>query len=423
MEELLLRIFNDLEQEDIRYCLLRDFENLDQLAADGDVDILIGRRWFAQFASLLTRRGFVRLPSRGHDPHHFFITYNADSDRWLKLDVVTEVAYGRRSHALRTALADHCLANRRRHGSVFIPSPEDELVTLLLHCVLDKGEFELARCERLTALRHQVTDERYLTALLAGYWSPTMTWPQLAAHIDAANWTALLHERSAVAARLARRDPLGTFVRTVRDPLLRKLDRWSGLLRPRAVMVALLAPDGAGKSTLAAGIQKSFYFPVHSVYMGLYQQNGPIRPTRAPVPGVGLASRLVTQWRRYLTARYHQARGWLVVCDRYTYDALLTPHWPLNPLRRARRWLLAHACPAPDLVLILDAPGEVLYARKGEHSPAVLEQQRQGYLRLQPSLPQSVVVNAARDADQVRHEVTALIWDVYARRLARNGER
>lgn len=79
--------------------------------------------------------------------------------------------------------------------------------------------------------------------------------------------------------------------------------------------------------------------------------------------------------------------------------------------------MLVAIAPKPDLVVFLDAPGEVLYARKGEHSPSILEQQRQHYLGLQQHLPQMVVVDATNNADQVRRTVTSLIWQWYAKHL------
>lgn len=418
MHELLLAVFKNMAKENIRYCLLRDYDQLDQFANGGEVDLLVQRNQLKPLRDLLTQLGFVGLPGWGHAPHHFYVAYDENSDSWLKLDVVTEVAYGKPIQALRTTLAGVCLGNRRRTGPIFVPSPEDELVTLLLHCVLDKGYFRPARRRRLQALRHQVTKERYLSALLVSFWLPAMTWSRLAALIDSGNWAALLAERKLVAARLAGRDRLGTLGRQARNRVLRKLNRWINAQRPRSITVALLAPDGAGKSTLAAAIRHSFYFPVRSIYMGLYQQ-GTGRSTllRLP-PGLSFAGRLIRQWSRYLTARYHQARGRLVIFDRYTYDTLLPPRAHLGRLRRWRRWLLAHACPAPDLVLMLDAPGEVLYARKGEHSVAFLEQQRRSYLKLQPDLPQMVIIDAARDAEQVRREALSLIWRGY---LGRQG--
>jgi thymidylate kinase len=81
--------------------------------------------------------------------------------------------------------------------------------------------------------------------------------------------------------------------------------------------------------------------------------------------------------------------------------------------------LLAHACPAPDLVLVLDAPGEVLYARKGEHSADFLEQQRQQYIALRARLPEMIVVDATRDAERVRRDALAAIWRGYIAHLSR----
>lgn len=184
-------------------------------------------------------------------------------------------------------------------------------------------------------------------------------------------------------------------------------------MRPYARSVALLAPDGAGKSTLSEGIQNTFYYPVRSVYMGLYQKKDD-GAQELSLPGAGFLSRVLIQWRRYLSARYHQARGQLVIFDRYSYDALLPSPRELSKAKQWRRWLLAHTCPAPNLILMLDAPGEILYSRKREHSPAVLEEQRQGYLQLQERLPQMVIVDATSDPECVRRKVTALIWRHYA---------
>ena len=82
---------------------------------------------------------------------------------------------------------------------------------------------------------------------------------------------------------------------------------------------------------------------------------------------------------------------------------------------------LAIANPAPDLVVILDAPGSTLYQRKGEHSAELLEKQRQEYLKLDRRLRRSVVIDATRNADLVRREVIRLMWRRYARRLSRRG--
>jgi thymidylate kinase len=72
--------------------------------------------------------------------------------------------------------------------------------------------------------------------------------------------------------------------------------------------------------------------------------------------------------------------------------------------------------PHPDLVVLLDAPGAVMFARKGEHSAEVLEGRRQGYLALAARFPHSVVLDASRPADQVRTAALTAIWRRYGGR-------
>lgn len=409
--------FEALEQNDIPYCVLRDGERMHEYACGGEIDLLVPEKYIGQLNNLLRGFGFVKVPAWGHSPHHFFVACQNDPDFWIKFDVVTEIAFGKPAHALHTELADNCLKRRHRLGNVHVPSPEDEFVTLLLHCVLDKGSFAIHRGERLQTLCDQVEDEVYISRLLAQYWPTNPNWPQFSQLIKDGDWKTLLNQREVVANHLAGREPLATFGRDIRDRMLRKFQRAAGYLWPQTPAVALLAPDGAGKSTLANGLEANFYFPVRLIYMGLYQNQRGSKKNK--IMGFGLAKNLLTQWRRYALSRHYRAKGRLVIFDRYSYDALLPSEQRpslMGKLRRFRRWLLAYSCPPPDLILYLDAPGEMLYLRKGERSPAELEAQRQQYLRLQSVLPQMVVVDATRGAESVRRESTDLIWQKYAQR-------
>jgi hypothetical protein len=422
MHGLVTTLLDAVNRAGIRYCLLRDAERLEDLACGGEIDLLVEREDLQRLGTLLTEAGFVHLPSRGFAPHIFFVRYDLQQDAWLKCDVVTEVAYGWPVHNLRTDLGASCLANRERVPEAFAPAPDDELIALLLHCILDKRHFSPARIGRVKVLRQRISRDDRISAHLERYWSTTMTWGTLAELIDQDAWASLLAERQRVVAMLARRDSVGTIARGIHDRVLRRLRPWLAVATPYAPSVALLAPDGAGKSTLADGIQRRFFSTVCSVYMGLYQDR-PRRAARSRVPGLGFVRQVFTQWRRYLGARYRQAAGQLVIFDRYTYDALLPSQTELNRVRRVRRWLLAHSCPAPDLVIILDAPGHVLYARKQEHNADVLEEQRQSYLRMRSSLSRVAVVDATCDSDQVRRAVTALVWDEYRTKLGRQKVR
>ncbi len=416
MNSLLRDLFRGFDQEHIAYCVMRDAQHLDSDVSE--VDVLVQASQLARCAELLLQLGFLPLPSAGYAPHRFFVAYERHSDRWIKLDIVSQVAYGAPVPVLYTDLAAGCLRHRQRDGDVYVPSPEYELITLLLHCILDKGRFAEARIQRIQTLRHQVGHESLMTSLLRAYWHPAMSWSALTQQIDAGAWEKLLVAGEAIPARQRGRQRIGAAWRTVYARTQRKLNRWITGNSPRVIRVAILAPDGAGKSTLVKTIGDTYAFPVRRFYMGLYSRQASILH-RIDLPGIGFAARIVSLWWRCLLAGYHQARRRLILFDRYTYDSLLPSPRSQSRSSHWRRWITARACPAPDLVIVLDAPGDLLYARKGEHSPGYLEQQRQGYLALTRSLPQAVVVDATHDADHVRREVTALIWDAQVRRHRR----
>ncbi|MCC6800731.1 MAG: hypothetical protein IT325_11475 [Anaerolineae bacterium] len=413
MHATLNRLFGTLDSERLAFCVLRDAERIDQLAS-GEVDLLVAPDQWDRFRAALARAGFVPLLARGYAPHHFYVAYDARTDTWLKIDAVSELIYGRPIKTLPTGLAADVLAARVRVGEAWGLAPQHEVITLLLHAALDKGRFDPARAERLQQLAAQIEDPALIDDLLATYWTPGARWEEVRAQIEAGEWSALLAQAPAVAARLRQRDPLGVRTRAASNRLLRRLDRSLRVVRPAIPSVAVLGPDGAGKSTVADGIQDASLFPVRRVYMGLYQKRQK-RAARA-LPGLGFARLLLTQWGRYLTARSHQAAGRLVIFDRYAYDALLPSPRPQSLPRRIRRWLLAHTCPPPDLVVLLDAPAEILFARKGEHGVEALESQRQSYLALRQRIPQMVVVDATEGIEATRRRVSSLIWQAYVQR-------
>jgi thymidylate kinase len=119
-----------------------------------------------------------------------------------------------------------------------------------------------------------------------------------------------------------------------------------------------------------------------------------------------------------LVAEYHLAHGRVVIFDRYTYDALIPPRGPLVFLKRLYFWVLAHSAPAPQMLVVLDAPGELLFARKGEFSPVRLEEDRLAFLALGNRF-RIQVVDAAQPPDAVRAQVTDLIWQRCLDRVGR----
>ena len=92
-----------------------------------------------------------------------------------------------------------------------------------------------------------------------------------------------------------------------------------------------------------------------------------------------VSNRLAEGYFRQLVALIYEVRGFIVIHDR----DLLSDTWHVSRESRLSdqtyRWILTHLYPRPDLVIFLDAPPEVLFARKGEGSLDYLGQKRDAY--------------------------------------------
>ena len=124
-------------------------------------------------------------------------------------------------------------------------------------------------------------------------------------------------------------------------------------------------------------------------------------------------------WWRYAGSLRHRALGRAVVFDRYVYDARLPPRGSKVRLKRPYFWVLSHTCPAPTVAVLLDAPGEVMYARGREYDPAHLEAERGRYAQLAARVPRLVRVDADRPAEEVLRDVVSHVWEHYRTRNRR----
>jgi thymidylate kinase len=123
---------------------------------------------------------------------------------------------------------------------------------------------------------------------------------------------------------------------------------------------------------------------------------------------------IAEEWFRQLVVWAYQRRGYVVLLDRhfiadyYAYD-IVGRNRGLS--RRLHGFLLWRLYPRPDLVLCLDAPGSLLWKRKGEGQADLLERRRHEYLRLEQVFPNFHVVDASRSAPEVARHVANLIRD------------
>lgn len=232
--------------------------------------------------------------------------------------------------------------------------------------------------------------------------------------------------------------------------------------------VALIGPDGAGKTTISRRLEQALPLHVKYVYMGINLgssnvllptswlivkirralgwtesrgvptpaqrlEQGNLSPGNAVKRGAAwlrsylrLANLLAEECFRHSLVWYYQRRGKIVLLDRwffadyYTTNDTDNPRQPLD--RRIHAYMLERIYPRPDLVIYLEAPAEMLFARKGEGTLEALERQRQNYQQLRGVVKHFAVVDASQTEHVVAGEVTALIYDYYKAKVFNSGD-
>ena len=203
------------------------------------------------------------------------------------------------------------------------------------------------------------------------------------------------------------------------------------------MLVVLLGPDGIGKSSVmaaASGRLRGVAPATTAVHLrprvlprrarGGAGVGGP--HDRPPKARWSSHLQLVYWWLEYrLDGLVRVARGAreLRLSDRYIDDVLIDPRrFRYGGSSRFAAWI-AERVPRPDLVVLLDAPTELVQLRKQDVPAAETERQRRAYLAHVRALPNGRVVDASRPLDQVTEDVVGLVLDLLAQRAAARLDR
>jgi thymidylate kinase len=416
---ILASVFAMLDEADIPYCVTHGYENLpDRIVSDVDC-VFPAHVSPEELANLFSQhRGLIGADVVRCLSGHIVLTdQNADgSPCFVDLDVGG--AYdlnGRRFYK-----SDQILNERRQFGQFWIPAVPVEFGCYLVRRII-KGSISEEHARKLSDLYRQ--NPTGCAAEIARFWS-WGTAATLRAAIECEDWETIRRDLKKICSELWRRATLRQPLRVIVDRVRCSARRVSRVCWPQGgVDVIFLGSDGAGKSSVIQNVRKELagafsntsclMFPPALVRRFRGRTEGPpVLPHDLP-PRSALASvvRAVGYWFAYYTIGYWisirpaLARSTLVIHDRHLLDALVDP----TRYRYAGpRWLLRwiwRLIPKPDLVILLDAPAEVLQARKQELPFEETVKQVEAYRKLIRALPNGFVVDASAP---LRDVVTAV---------------
>jgi len=435
-----------LRDANVRFCLLRDRpEAFDAIA---DLDLLAHPEDQRLAAAALARAGFVHKRDRRLRGKSVWVRYQAD--RFFVLDVHHRlVQAGIEYMHARGALA-------RAEGNPAAPHlcREDEFLHLLFHNLIGKPSLQEKHVARLRELQASGLDAARIADQTRRFGTARVVraalddFETLLTNPD--RWRRL-RARARRMLLLRTTNALGAFRYRHGDRL-----RW----RRRAVVLALLGPDGCGKTTLADTLEELLRnSPLRPgrVYMGCWGHDLlPMRQARRLTPPqvsplrlllrrLGLRVALCEEERAALAAnprrmslalaafrtgiknaafavalaielgyRYVRfialARRPIVLTDRYVYD-LEFRHGraPFEHGAWARK-LFYRLFPPPDGILYLTAPYDLVAARKPQLDRALFETMDRGF-RAVLARHQPLILASDVPPQQVARQFLARHWE------------
>jgi hypothetical protein len=398
---VILAAFSRLGDAQVSWCLLRGAAELER--PDGDVDLLVDPAHADRAQHALEAAGFVLQRSWAGGTQRFFLGREQATGAFVLVHMTSTVSFGK-WYALEVPVARRCLERSTATGPVNLVSAPDEFWISILHCLLDKRKVTPKHRSRLSELVDSASVDDDVAAAVARRCGSVWDAAAVIANVREQRWEALEAAAGSIQRSWTRRTPRVRAVKARNAASLwrRKLTE---PVRSRGISCALLAPDGAGKSTVANDLAAVLPRPVRVVYLGAYGLG--TRGSPIPLPGFDTLVRVAVMWSRWLVGSWHQSRRRYVVFDRHPVELRVGAGGGRRS--RLRRRMLS-ALPMADVVIVLDAPGEVLHRRKPEHDVEALERMRRRYLELAELVPGAVVIDADRSAEEVRRDVAAAIW-------------
>lgn len=438
--QILVGVLETLEEAGVSYCLQHGYENYPQ-HIKSDVDCIISGTLRPEEVVALLHEQRARIGAEVVRWEGYYIVLagrNADGSICiLELDMSVAFEYDDLPFYSGTEL----LQSRRKHRQFWVPTADLEFGCYLIKKIA-KGRLDEEQGRQLSALYQQ--DPIGCQEQVSRFWSDGSTTLIVAA-ANSGNWGPVSHVIDQLGTELRRRAAL-------RHPLRALTGKLSWLARSAKKVwradagfhVVFLGPDGAGKSSVVQGVKsklgsifprtQSYRFPPSLLSRAMRRPEPPPekRPHGSP-PRSFLHSviRAVCYWFPYYvpgypaTVRLDLARGTLVLHDRHLIDALVDP---MRYRYGGPEWLLRLICrlaPKPDMVVLLDAPAEVLHSRKQEVPLEETARQRDAYRALVGSLKNGYVADASRPREAVAGNVCDNLLRHLStrveRRLARKG--
>jgi thymidylate kinase len=422
-----------LEQENIEYCIVGNTMGFpDEI--HGDVDIVVQPKQIAQLNVFLfdfaKNRNIRIVQVFQHEQaawdYVFFWFEDNCKLKFLSIDICGDYFWnGYSLISANVILKDRILkkSNTSKKISFYTPTPEKAFIYYLVKKVL-KQEFTYKQKKYLKAEwdRDSIGCKRQIKRFWTEKETNKIVWA-----LETDNCSALNDLIPGLNKSL--RKNLNFSIFHFSEELKRLIQR---ILKPTGLFVAFIGPDGSGKSSIIENILNDLMPAFRNIYVYHLRPNlslrnakfsEPVKNPHGKAPRGQLSSLLKIFYYFIDYSIGYVLKIWplitrstLVIFDRYYHDLLVDPNRFRygGPMRVVQSF--SRIVPTPKLVILLDAPAEVLQSRKKEVSYAEAARQREAYLKLVGNMNKGIIIDASQSLNTVIRTTIEVILQLVEQR-------
>ena len=424
---LFCRVIEALQKADHGLCILHGYKQYPQeICGASDIDAISIAP--DRVPHIVAESGVAKVVQvLQHEATAFSYTlYRDDGGKPALILLDVSVDYRRNGRVFFSG--ETFLRSRKPFKFFQVPATELEFAYYVIKKIA-KVDLDDNHAQRLSELYGEAPEQ--CRTQLAKFF-PDSAVDTIAASAQSENWQPVQAQiqslRQGLLGKVGKQDPFKVMSYWLGD-CKRRIKRIS---QPTGVMIVVLGADGSGKSTVIAQVREQL-MPAfrRTAYTHLRphlgrkttENNAPVIDPHGQPPRGWWASvlKLIYFLFDYGVGYWYKVypqlvRSTFVVFDRYYHDLLVDsrryrysgPNWWAK--------FIGKLIPKPDLWILLDAPAEVLQARKQEVSFEETARQRKVYVELVSRFDNGVVINSDQPVEDVVADANRAILDLMAKR-------